>query len=329
MNSELLRELSQITEEEQEILNGQEGINPSLYSDQKSLVVDSRKLLASGKLIQVRPHTRFVHFPRHTHNYVEMVYMCSGQTTHLINGRELVLTAGNLLLLNQNAIQEIQPARREDIAVNFIILPEFFDRVLSMLGTESSLLKDFLVGCLRSSDSPIDYLYFQVADVLPVQNLLENLIWTITHGLQNKRFMNQTTMGLLFLTLLNYTDKLVCGKNSFEQELSIRVLQYIEEHYRDGELTVLSNELDCELTWLSRTIKRVTGSTYTELVQTKRLHQACYLLTATAMSVMDVSLAVGYDNFSYFYRIFKKKYGVSPKQWRRQQNTPKKEDHLT
>ena len=81
MNQLLLDQLSKITEEEQRILDGF-SMDPSIYWDSPSFVIDSRKILEAGKLIQVRPHTRFVHFPRHTHNYVEMIYMCSGQTTH-------------------------------------------------------------------------------------------------------------------------------------------------------------------------------------------------------------------------------------------------------
>ena len=94
------------------------------------------------------------------------------------------------------------------------------------------------------------------------------------------------------------------------------VLSYIEEHYRDGELSELAGELHYDLYWLSREIKRRTGATYTELVQEKRLSQAAYLLTNTAMSVMDIGLAVGYENMSYFHRIFQKKYGTTPRKYR-------------
>lgn len=315
MNQELLQQLGQITEEEQRILDGF-SIDPSIYSDDPSFIIDSRKMLQNGKLIQVRPHTRFVHFPRHTHNYVEMIYMCSGQTTHIINTTALTLHEGELLLLNQHASQEILPAGKEDIAVNFIILPEFFDQTLSMLGSESCLLRDFVVGCLQSLDSPVSFLHFQVSGVLPVQNLIENLVWTISNGIQNKRLMNQVTMGLLFLQLLNHMDKLTTGGSSYEQEILMNVFQYIEEHYRDGSLTLLASQLGCELTWLSKTIKRLTGSTYTQLVQKKRLNQACFLLRSTALSVLDVSMAVGYDNFSYFHRIFKQETGMSPRSYR-------------
>ena len=76
MHRELLDALSVITEEEQRILDEQRGIDPQLYTEKKELIVDSEKLLKKGKLIQVRPHTRFVNFPKHKHNYVEVIYMC-------------------------------------------------------------------------------------------------------------------------------------------------------------------------------------------------------------------------------------------------------------
>lgn len=240
----------------------------------------------------------------------------------MINGSKIVLRTGELLILNQHATQEILPASAEDIAVNFIILPEFFDQTLAMLGSEPSMLRDFVTGCLQSADSPLSYLHFQVSRILPVQNLVENLVWTITHDLQNKRLMNQITMGLLFLQLLNHMDKIQTGQNSFEQELLMNVLQYVEEHYRDGSLTALSNHLNCEFTWLSKTILKLSGYTYTDLVQKKRLEQACFLLRTTALSVTDISLAVGYDNFSYFHRLFRKSVGLTPGAYRKSQGLP-------
>lgn len=134
MHRELLDALSVITEEEQRILDEQRGIDPQLYTEKKELIVDSEKLLKKGKLIQVRPHTRFVNFPKHKHNYVEVIYMCQGTTTHILNGSKVILEAGDLLFLNQNAEQEILPAGEQDIAVNFIVLPEFFDTAFSMIG---------------------------------------------------------------------------------------------------------------------------------------------------------------------------------------------------
>lgn len=97
MHQELIRELSVITEEEQRILDGRTEIDQEIYTEKKDMVIDSSKLLQRGKLIQVRPHTRFVHFPEHTHNYIEVIYMCQGSTTHILNGNEVVLREGDLL----------------------------------------------------------------------------------------------------------------------------------------------------------------------------------------------------------------------------------------
>lgn len=95
MNQDLLRELKKITAEEQALLNGQKQINPSIYNLEHSMTIDNKKLLEHGKLLQIRPHTRFVHFPKHNHNYVEMIYMCSGSTRHIINGAEVLLAPGS------------------------------------------------------------------------------------------------------------------------------------------------------------------------------------------------------------------------------------------
>ena len=129
MRAELLQHLREITGEEKALLQGQGSIQKGIYTSGKDFVIDNSKLLERGHLIELRPHTRFAHFPKHRHNYVELVYMCCGSTTHIINDTEqLVLEEGDLLFLSQSATQEILPAGREDIAVNFIILPDFFDR---------------------------------------------------------------------------------------------------------------------------------------------------------------------------------------------------------
>ena len=326
MTEELLRELKKITPEEQKILSGTQEIEKSLYMSSETDVIDAKKLLEAGKMIQVRTHTRFVHFPKHTHNYIEVIYMCSGSTRHMINGEEVVLRQGELLFLNQKVTQEIYPAGENDIAVNFIILPEFFDYGLKMMETEENLLRDFIIDCLRGENGTNGYLHFKVADILPVQNLVENLIWTIMHRQPNKRSINQATMGLLFLQLMNCMDKLETDEGSGRQKLIITVLSYIESHYRDGELSELAESLHYDVYWLSKEIKKRTGKTYTELLQAKRLSQAAYLLGTTSMSVMEAALAVGYDNISYFHRIFQKKYGCTPRAYRLSVSLPRQKE---
>lgn len=313
----LLDKLKEITDEERTILSGNSTVARNLYTNEKDFVVDSRKMLARGKLIDIRTHTRFIRFPRHKHNYIEIIYMVSGTTTHIINdSRQVVLNPGDLLFLNQNAFQEILPAGMEDIAINFIILPEFFDVAFQMLDGEN-LLKNFLVDSLRQDNRTAGYLYFKVADILPVQNLLENMIWSILNEQPNRHRINQTTMGLLFLQLLNYMDKIEqCEDDPYDNYLTLSVLRHIEENYRDSNLTLLAGELNQPVYLLSRLIKRNTGYTYKELLQRKRFQKAVELLGDTTLSINDIITAVGYDNTSYFHRIFREKYEMSPRQYR-------------
>lgn len=317
MDQELLNRLKVISPEERRILDGDRQIQKSIYTDREEFVVDSRQMLEAGRLIDIRPHTRFVHFPRHSHNYIEIIYMCSGTTTHIINGSaRVVLETGDLLFLNRNATQEILPAGENDIAVNFIVLPEFFDRTVLMM-EERSVLREFLVGSLKTDRGFTDYLHFHVSRILPIQNLVENLIWSLVNRQPNRRNINQTTMGLLFLQLMNYTDTI--NRNDpagQEQNLVFTAMKYIEENYRTASLEEISARL-CEPPYhISRLLKRLTGRTFKELLMTRRLNQAAFLLTTTAIPVEEIITAVGYDNTSYFHRIFRERYGVTPRAYR-------------
>lgn len=313
MHDIILQRLSVITEEEQRILDGQLHIDRTLYMDGSRDMITGRKLLEAGKLITIRPHTRFIPFPRHTHDYVEIVYMCQGQTTHRVDGHRFVLHPGELLMLGQHAVQEIETAGREDIAVNFIIQPDFLGGILRFLGSEETPLRRFVLDCLRGG-SETDYLYFQVADVLPVQNLVENLLWTLISDPPNKRSIHQMTMGLLFAELLGHTEDLQMPTQ--EQALLVRVLRSIEENYCSGSLTEIAQAQHYDLAALSRLIRRRTGKTYTQLLQEKRLSQAAWLLQNTDKRVDEIAHLVGYENVSYFHRLFGVRFGQSPKHFR-------------
>ena len=313
MEPSIIRRLSQVTREEREILDGRSHIDRSLYMDGSRDVISGEKLLEKGKLIAIRPHTRFIAFPEHSHDYVEMVYMCAGQTRHTVNGTAITLRKGELLMLGQNARQAIDPAGETDVAVNFIVRPAFFSGTLPFLGEEETPLRRFVVSCL-TGETEAGYLLFHVADILPIQNLIENLLYTLMEETPNKRGILQMTMGLLFTQLMNHTEALQFETQ--EQNALISVLRYIEEHYRDGSLTEIAERLHYELPSLSRLIRQKTGKNYTELLQEKRLSQAAWLLRNTDKNVDEIANAVGYENLSYFHRLFAARFGLSPRRYR-------------
>lgn len=312
INYGLIKKMMEITEEEKNILSGG-GLNRELYMPDNYSVINSKLLLEKGKLITVRPHTRFIEFPEHSHDYIELVYMCLGNTTHIINGKEVLLSEGELLFLNRNAKHSIPPVGKNDIAVNFIILPEFFNKSISALGNENTPLKSFITNLLDNSGVS-DYLLFKVSQELPVQNLVENLIWSLMNDTKNKRTVNRITMELLFQHLLSCTDSIAYENK--EDEIVIKFLKYIEDNYRDASLSEAANLLFCDVSWLSREIKKRTGSNYTYILQKRRLEQAVFYLKNTNMKITDIVSAIGYDNISYFYRIFYETYKMTPREFR-------------
>lgn len=313
IDTSLLERLSRLTEEERAILSGGAAIDRSLYMDGSRDVISGDKLLPPGKAITIRPHTRFVAFPEHTHDYVEMVYMCRGQTTHRVNGQTIVLRTGELLMLGQNARQSIDAAGEEDVAVNFIVRPAFFSGTLPFLGEEETPPRRFVVSCL-TGENEAGYLLFRVSDVPPIQNQVENLLYTLLEDTPNKRGILQMTMGLLFAQLLNHTETLQFETQ--EQNAVFSALRYVEEQYRDGSLTEIAARLHYELPSLSRLIRQKTGKNYTELMQEKRLSQAAWLLRNTDKNVDEIANSVGYENLSYFHRLFAARIGQSPKKYR-------------
>ena len=101
MREQLLQELMIISEEEKKYQAGQGNIEKQLYAKESISEIDRELLLKRGRLITVRPHSRFVDFPEHRHNYVEMMYVVQGNITHIIEGKELTLHKGDVLMLNQ------------------------------------------------------------------------------------------------------------------------------------------------------------------------------------------------------------------------------------
>ena len=59
-----------------------------------------------------------------------MAYVPHGSLTHEIEGKQVVMTEGDLLIMNRNAHHTAALCGQEDIMINFIVLPEFFERAM-------------------------------------------------------------------------------------------------------------------------------------------------------------------------------------------------------
>ena len=271
------------------------------------------RLLQSGRRVAMMLHDPAREVGAHTRDYVELLCQCCGRGTYRINDREVELDEGELLLLGQNSQFAIPAQSGEPLAVRFVILPSLFGNVMQFLGDEETPLREFLLRCM-GQETPYGYLHFRVGGVQEVENLVENLILHLLDRPDSRRAIPTQTLVLLFMILLEQTDRLTIGVR--EQMAVLQVLKYIELRYPDANLTWLAEVLHCDVSWLSREIHRRTGRTFTEILQERRLTQAAWLLTNTRQKVSDIALSVGYENISYFHRIFAKRFGCSPKKYR-------------
>ena len=317
MKEELLEKLRPITEEERKILEEKKEIQKDIYTATEEFTIDARKMLEKGRVIDIRTHTRFIAFPKHCHNFIEILYMCEGHTFHKIDSlTDIELKAGELLFLNQLSSHEISEGEAKDIGINFIILPQFFDQVLPLLPRNNELA-EFVMQGLNKKGIGNNYLHYQVSEVLPVQNLVENMVWNLLHRPENHRRMNEMMMATLFMQLSLHTDKLAKYDTDIYQDVfAPEILKYIEEEYKDATLEELAGEMNVALSTASKIVKKSTGMTFKELLQRKRLMQAANLLEHTKLPITEIIERVGYDNTSYFHRIFRETYQMSPKEYR-------------
>ena len=89
MRKEIIEYLYPLNQEETEALGNSMNIDRSIYMNGNTAVVRAEKLLEKGRIVALRPHTRLVAFPFHSHSYVELVYVIQGKMVHTINNKRI------------------------------------------------------------------------------------------------------------------------------------------------------------------------------------------------------------------------------------------------
>ncbi len=314
MNAELLDKLYEITEEEKNILAGSE-IDKSIYTATTDFTVDFNKLSQWEKLIDIRKHTRFAPFPKHKHNYIELIYNCSGETVHTVNDSDkIVLKKGELLLLGTDAVHEVDISDKGDVAVNFIIKPEFFTTTMETVGYGNTIYNYIMSELSLKGDA--GYILFKVADVLPIQNLIENLLYSLYFAGNDNYSLQNLTMGLVFAELSQEAEKFAVKPLRYESEIALKTARYIENSYTDAKLSVIAEKLHISQVGLCKIIKKSFGETFKSLLQKKRLVEAEKLIKNTGIPITEIIYSVGYENTNFFYKLFSEKFKCSPKVYR-------------
>ncbi len=102
------------------------------------------------------------------------------------------------------------------------------------------------------------------------------------------------------------------------EERIVEIISFIQNDYKNVTLESLSEAFHLSRPYLSKYIREKAGMTFQEVVKKERMKKARSLLRQTEQTVEAIAAEVGYENAEHFNRLFKKTYGMTPVQYRKQ-----------
>ena len=175
--------------------------------------------------------------------------------------------------------------------------------------------------------------------IVELQNYINNVVMIIRQYIEKKGSLSQLMAVDNYLnSFLEIIDQLhfsgmkelfsqlldecftVTNRNESEQgiqDIVLKVKSFVDEHYKDQiSLNQLANRFNVGDSYLSHMFKEITGFNLMLYLASVRIQHAKELLEKQDISITEVALMVGYDDYSYFSRVFKKIEGFSPRVYR-------------
>jgi len=105
-----------------------------------------------------------------------------------------------------------------------------------------------------------------------------------------------------------------------KQPVILKLEEYIQKNYEkeDLSLEMLAEEFNFNSQYLSKLFKKETKIKFSEYVNKIRMEKAKKLLSDPKKNITEVAFQVGYTNLTYFEKVFKKFYRITPKEYKRQ-----------
>lgn len=257
----------------------------------------------------------FTHVPLHWHEEMELIVIKRGRGIVSVDFKRQNVNAGDIVLILPGRLHSIEQDEENIMEYENIL---FMPTLLTAQGPDlcsSQFICPFMEGTILSETflTPSLPCYLQAADYI---RSIDALCEKQPEGYQLalKGFLFQ----LLFLLISHQKNRDSASKTDTKSLEKIKlILKYVEDHYQEP----ISIEDMAKLTYYSKShfmkfFKTHMGSGFTEYLNTYRLSIAARLLTASSLSVLEISSAVGFDNLSYFTRLFKRKFGMPPRLYR-------------
>lgn len=255
----------------------------------------------------------------HWHTDVEILHMQKGQIQLFINGEPYLIEKDTIIFVNREELHNLHsvvPGVLYDAAVfpleflSFDAIDYCQQKYLLPLIQKRLSFPRFI-----RSDHPC------YEELLHQLRVIEQLHMTFPMGYQ------MATKAALFqiLSILIQHDALITESDSGtlpnERKLETlrQILVYLKEHINEKiSLDDVAAQFYMSTNYFCKYFKKHFGCTFTGYINNMRLEQACRLLSETALPIMEISLQCGFDNLSYFNRLFRQKKGVTPSEYRKQ-----------
>lgn len=246
-------------------------------------------------------------FKPHSHNYYEIFLTLTDNITHFVNGTNQILSRGNLLFIRDFDEHEYSSAdggRFEflNLAISKKTMLELFE-YLGDEQTEKKLITSPLPpnAVLTSRDTEkLFYDLFLIGDSKTPSEFKARMRALLSSIFIKYFYLTNHESSDIPLWLEMACEKMKNPKN------------FIQGTSRLFELAGKSRE------HTSREIKRCYGATVTDFVNELRLNYAANLIKQSNLTMTDICYESGFLNLSWFYKLFKNKYGKSPADYRKE-----------
>ncbi|PWM99328.1 AraC family transcriptional regulator [Massilioclostridium coli] len=264
-------------------------------------------------------YTNTNHGYPHNHDFFEMSYVYQGNFYNQINQeQEIIQPSNTLALLSPNAIHSCCIKKETDIVFNILMKRSLVEEIFLRMLSENTILFRFFMDSIYNVHQNQSYLMFQCNDHLT--NLVQEIIQEHFDQKEFKETIIVAKLIQLFAELSRiYSQQIEQFQTLSRHDKNTKeMMDYIQKNYATISLESLSEAFHYSTEYTSRTIKKQTGQTFSNIIRQIRLEKSCYYLANSDLPVEQIVEIIGYHDIRHFYKIFKKEYQLSPIQYREQ-----------
>lgn len=281
-------------------------------SDNEVYVFDD--LIPTGQNFNVVKHTRFIPVPLHIHNFIELNYIYSGKCIQIIDGKKVILTKGQICLIDISVPHSIETTSEEDIIINILVKKDYFIKKLGQEEFSSSIVFDFILNALSETQNHNQYIVFQKSDSEQMQLIIDQILYEYFEKKVGNNLIIENLISILFTLLVRNFNYDTNRKEKKNKEQVVKLLQYIDGNFMDLNLPTLAQEFSYTTSYLSTLLKKETSKNFSQLVLEKKLEHAEILLQHTKKTIKECAEESGFSNTTYFYKKYKAYFHKLPSQ---------------